>query len=110
MTLSITYHFRFKLQNSVSAISSTNTGSAFGLPGTTTSLVHATSANPTFKVKGLTSSNSIVFGVSMDTVDISIDPVLIGRISTLESKNSSQDTFYNLIEYFNHINTIFYYS
>ena len=65
------------VQNSVSAISLTNTGASFGLPGTTASLVHATSANPSFKVKGLTASNSILFGVSMDTVDISIDPVLI---------------------------------
>ena len=83
-------------QNSVSAISLTNTGASFGLPGTTASLVHATSANPSFKVKGLTASNSILFGVSMDTVDVSIDPVLIGRISTLENNNNSIQSSYIL--------------
>ena len=79
-------------QNSVSAISLVNTGDSFAPPGTAASLVHATSSNPSFKVKGLTASNSIVLGVSMDTVDISIDTALIGRISTLESKNTSQDS------------------
>jgi len=79
-------------QNSVSAISLVNTGDSFAPPGTAASLVHATSSNPSFKIKGLTASNSIVLGVSMDTVDISIDTALTGRISTLESKNSSQDT------------------
>ncbi len=54
-------------QNSVSAISLVNTGSSFAVPGTAAGLVHATSANPSFKVKGLTDSNSIVFNVSMDT-------------------------------------------
>ena len=85
-------------QNSVSAISLVNTGASFALagPGTTASLVHATSANPSFKVKGLTASNSILFGVSMDTVDVSIDPVLIGRISTLENNNNSIQSSYIL--------------
>jgi hypothetical protein len=69
-----------------------NTGDSFAPPGTAASLVHATSSNPSFKIKGLTASNSIVFGVSMDNVDISIDTALTGRISTLETKNSSQDT------------------
>jgi uncharacterized coiled-coil protein SlyX len=80
------------VQNNVSAISLVNTGASFGAPGATASLVHATSSNPSFKVKGLTASNSILFGVSTDSVDVSIDPALIGRISTLETKNSSQDT------------------
>jgi uncharacterized coiled-coil protein SlyX len=80
------------VQNSVSSISLVNTGASFAAPGTAAGLVHATSSNPSFKVKGLTASNSILFGVSMDTVDVSIDPVLTGRISTLETKNSSQDT------------------
>ena len=80
------------VQNNVSAISLVNTGASFGAPGATASLVHATSSNPSFKVKGLTASNSILFGVSMDSVDVSIDPALIGRISTLETKNTSQDT------------------
>ena len=86
------------VQNSVSAISLVNTGASFALagPGTTASLVHATSANPSFKVKGLTASNSILFGVSMDTVDVSIDPVLIGRISTLENNNNSIQSSYIL--------------
>ena len=83
-------------QKSVSAISLTNTGASFGLPGTAAGLVHATSANPSFKVKGLTASNSILFGVSMDTVDVSIDPVLIGRISTLENNNNSIQSSYIL--------------
>ena len=40
-------------------ISVTSTGDAFTAPNQGASLIHTTSTNPTFKIKGLTSSNSI---------------------------------------------------
>lgn len=64
----------------------TNTGPLFGLPNTYASLVHSTSANPNFKIKGLTCSNNILLISSLDTVDIKIDPLLTDRIVALEDK------------------------
>ncbi len=48
-------------ESNIQNISVTSTGDAFTAPNQGASLIHATSTNPAFKIKGLTSSNSIFF-------------------------------------------------
>ena len=70
-----------------------NTGDAFTPPNQGASLIQSTSANPTFKIKGLTSSNNILLGVSANSVDIKIDPALTTRIDNIEAKNTFQNLY-----------------
>ena len=63
-----------------------NTGDPFTPPNQGASLIQSTSANPTFKIKGLTSSNSIFLTPSTNSVNISIDPAFVTRINTLETR------------------------
>jgi hypothetical protein len=82
-------------ESSIQNISVTSTGDAFTAPNQGASLIHTTSTNPTFKIKGLTSSNSIFLTPSSNSVDVSIDPALTTRLSTLETKtqNISMNTW-----------------
>ena len=66
-----------------------NTGDPFTPPNQGASLIQSTSANPTFKIKGLTSSNSIFLTPSTNSVDVSIDPALTTRLSNVEAKSSN---------------------
>jgi hypothetical protein len=71
----------------IAGISLTSSGSPFTPPNQGASLIPASSANPAFKIKGLTSSNNILLMISTDSVDITIDPLLTTRIDNLEAKN-----------------------
>ena len=72
-------------------ITLTSTGSAFVAPNQGASLIPTNSANPSLKIKGLTSSNNILLIVSSNSVDITIDPLLTNRISALEDTKSSSE-------------------
>jgi hypothetical protein len=66
-------------------ISLTSSGSPFTAPNQGASLIPVSSANPSFKIKGLTSSNNILLMVSADSVDVTIDPLLTNKINVLDS-------------------------
>ena len=70
-------------------ITLTSTGSAFVAPNQGASLIPTNSANPSLKIKGLTSSNNILLIVSSNSVDITIDPLLTNRLSALEDGQAS---------------------
>ena len=72
-------------------ITLTSTGSAFVAPNQGASLIPTNSANPSLKIKGLTSSNNILLIVSSNSVDITIDPLLTNRLSALEDTKSSSE-------------------
>jgi hypothetical protein len=80
-------------ESNIQNISLTSTGDAFTAPNQGASLIHATSTTPTFKIKGLTSSNYILLGVSANSVDIKIDPALTTRIDNIEAKNTFQNLY-----------------
>jgi len=76
-------------ESNIQNISVTSTGDAFTAPNQGASLIHTTSTNPAFKIKGLTSSNSIFLTPSTNSVDVSIDPALTTRLSNVEAKSSN---------------------
>lgn len=75
----------------VTALNLTSTGAGFGLPGTAAGLVHSTSARPNFKVKGLTASNGIYLGITLDEVNISLDTSITDTLA-LKADTATVDT------------------